>query len=53
MRQAYQSLVERYSLPRDSSMAKVPLASPAMKYMTEPTKHRFKEASPRLAIGMA
>lgn len=39
---------EHFDRPgRESSLAKVPLASPAMKYMTSPAKHRFREAAPR------
>lgn len=31
---------------RENSLGKVPFASPAMKYMTSPAKHRFREAAP-------
>ena len=48
LRQLWQCLQGRYGLKSSDSMVKVPLASPAMKYMTEPAKHRFKEASPWL-----
>lgn len=44
---ALEYLRDRIDLPRrEMSISKVPLASPAMKYMTSPAKHRFREAAP-------